>query len=75
MIRRSSSVTKNRTMERAMADRNGLRGTCEGAMMGLVVEERLAKNLTLEREEPEIEVDRNEGVVEMGECFLSPRFV
>ena len=66
MIRRSSSVTKNRIMERAMADRNGLRGTCEGAMMGLVVEEGLAKSLTLEREEAEVEIDRGEGVVKIG---------
>ena len=58
-----------------MADRNGLRGTCEGAMMGLIVEERLRKGLANEREKPEIEVDRLEGVVEMGEGFLGPRFV
>ena len=58
-----------------MADRKGLRGTCDGAMVGLVVEEGLRKGLANEREEPEVEVDRCEGVVEMGECFLSPRFV
>ena len=75
MIRRSSSVTKNRTMERAMADRKGLRGTCEGAMVGLVVEEGLRKGLANEREKTEIEVDRLEGVVKMGEGFFGPRFV
>ena len=75
MIRRSSSVTKNRTMERAMADRKGLRGTCEGAMVGLVVEERLRKGLANEREETEVEVDRLERVVKMGEGFLGPRLV
>ena len=75
MIRRSNSVTKNRTMERAMADRKGLRGTCDGAMMGLVVEEGLRKGLANEREETEIEVDRREGVVEVRESFLGPRFV
>ena len=48
--------------DRAMADRNGLRGTCEGAMMGLVVEEGLRKGLTNEREETEVKVDRLEGV-------------
>ena len=74
-MRRNSSVTKNRTIERAMADRNGLRGTCEGAMMGLVVEERLRKGLANEREETEIEIDRLEGVVKMGEGFLGPRCV
>ena len=58
-----------------MADRNGLRGTCEGAMMGLIVEEGLRKGLANEREKTEIEVDRLEGVVEVRESFLGPRFV
>ena len=58
-----------------MADRKGLSGTCEGAMMGLIVEERLRKGLTNEREKTEIEVDRLEGVVKMGEGFFGPRFV
>ena len=75
MIRRSSSVTKNRTIERAMADRKGLRGTCDGAMMGLVIKERLRKGLANEREETEIKVDRREGVVKVGEGFFGPRFV
>ena len=56
-----------------MADRNGLRGTCEGAMMGLIVEERLRKGLANEREETEVEIDRLERVVKMGEGFLGPR--
>ena len=58
-----------------MADRKGLRGTCEGAMMGLVVEEGLRKGLANKRKETEIEVDRLEGVVEVRERFLGPRFV
>ena len=62
-------------MERAMADRKGLRGTCEGAMMGLVVEEGLRKGLANEREETKVKVDRLEGVVEVRESFLGPRFV
>ena len=75
MIRRSSSVTRNRTIERAMADRSGLRGTCEGAMVGLIIEEGLRKGLANEREKPEIEIDRLEGVVKVGEGFLGPRLV
>ena len=58
-----------------MADRKGLRGTCEGAMMGLIVEERLGKGLANEREKTEIEIDRLKGVVKVGEGFLGPRFV
>ena len=58
-----------------MADRKGLRGTCDGAMMGLVVEEGLRKGLANEREETEIEVDRREGVVKVREGFLGPRLV
>ena len=58
-----------------MADRKGLRGTCDGAMMGLVVEERLRKGLANEREKTEVEIDRLEGVVKMGEGFFGPRFV
>ena len=58
-----------------MADRNVLRGTCEGAMMGLVVEEGLRKSLANEGEETEIEVDRLEGVVKVREGFLGPRLV
>ena len=40
-----------------MADRKGLRGTCEGAMMGSVIEEGFAENLTLKREKAEVEID------------------
>ena len=58
-----------------MADRKGLRGTCDGAMVGLVVEEGLRKGLANEREETEIKVDRRERVVEVGEGFLGPRLV
>ena len=58
-----------------MADRKGIRGTCDGAMMGLVVEEGLGKGLANEREKTEVKVDRLEGIVEVRKSFLGPGFV